>query len=238
MSRPAIPEDGLLLVDKPVGWTSFDVVGKLRGGLAFALGHRVKVGHAGTLDPLASGLLVLGYGRRTKELEGLAGQDKTYVGTLRLGEVTPSFDGETEVEARRPWEHLDATVVRAAVSSFNGPQFQRPPLHSAKHHLGERAYFLAREGARTLLAPVPVVVRSIMVLDIRGPEVGFEVTCGKGTYIRALVRDIGEKLGCGAWLTALRRTRSGAFDVAEAKSPEGWSAWFDQQVRQATGPAP
>ena len=226
----AIPEDGLLLVDKPVGWTSFDVVGKLRGGLRSVFGRKMKVGHAGTLDPLASGLLLIGYGARTKDLEGLTGQDKTYIGTLRLGEVTASHDAETEVTGHQPWGHLTPEVIAAAVTSFQGEIFQQPPLYSAKHHKGERAYILARNGAVNEMPAVKVMVNRIAVLAVRGQEVDIEVTCGKGTYIRALASDIGAKLGCGAWLSALRRTRSGDFDIADARSPEAWSAWFREQV--------
>ena len=225
-----IPEDGLLLVDKPVGWTSFDVVGKLRGGLTFCLKHRVKVGHAGTLDPLASGLVLVGYGARTKDLEGLTGQDKTYTCTLRLGGTTPSHDAETEVVDHAPWEHLDEPGIRATVAGFQGRILQRPPLYSAKHHKGERAYFLARQGAGTELEPVEVEVKRLEVMAIRGPEVDLEVICSKGTYIRALARDIGQQLGCGAWISALRRTRSGDFDVADARSPQAWSQWFDEHA--------
>lgn len=228
-----IPESGLLLVDKPVGWTSFDVVGKLRGGLRFVFGRKMKVGHAGTLDPLASGLVVVGYGARTKDLEALAGQDKVYTGTFKLGGTTPSHDAETEVTDHAPWEHLTEPDIRAAVLGFQGVIQQRPPLFSAKHHKGERAYFLARQGAGTRLDPVEVTVHRFVVGAVRGAEVDFEVSCGKGTYIRALVRDVGEALGCGAWLTALRRTRSGDLDVADARTPEDWSTWFDQQVAGA-----
>lgn len=230
-----IAEDGLLLVDKPVGWTSFDVVSKLRGGLTFCLKHRVKVGHAGTLDPLASGLVVIGYGSVTKELEALTGQDKTYTCTLRLGGTTPSHDAETEVIDHAPWEHLTGTEIRSVVSRFQGTIQQRPPLFSAKHHKGERAYFLARQGAGTELQPVEVEVKRIEVTAINGPEVELEVQCTKGTYIRALARDIGLQLGCGAWISALRRTRSGDFDVADARSPQAWSQWFNEQAAAEMG---
>ncbi|MBV6404695.1 MAG: tRNA pseudouridine(55) synthase TruB [Flavobacteriales bacterium] len=210
---------GLLLVDKPVGWTSFDVVGKLRGALNSLAGRRVKVGHAGTLDPLASGLLVLAYGRRTKDLPGLTGLDKTYVGTLTLGEVTPSQDGETPAVAHGPWEHLDRRAVEAVLPRFTGALLQRPPLYSAKHHKGERAYFLARDGRTAEMEPVQVNVHHLAVLDMDGPRVTFTATVGKGTYIRTLAHDIGQALGCGAWLSALRRTRIAQLDVADALPP-------------------
>ncbi len=210
---------GLLLVDKPVGWTSFDVVGKLRGALNALAGRRVKVGHAGTLDPLASGLLVLAYGRRTKDLPGLTGLDKTYVGTLTLGEVTPSQDGETPAVGQGPWAHLDRRAVEAVLPRFTGELLQRPPLYSAKHHQGERAYFLARDGREVEMEPVRVVVHHLAVLAMEGPQVTFTATVGKGTYIRTLAHDIGQALGCGAWLSALRRTRIADLDVADALPP-------------------
>ncbi len=210
---------GLLLVDKPVGWTSFDVVGKLSGALNSLAGKRVKVGHAGTLDPLASGLLVLAYGRRTKDLPGLTGLDKTYVGTLTLGEVTPSQDGETPVSETRPWEHLDRAAVEAVLPGFTGELMQRPPIYSAKHHKGERAYFLARGGVQVEMEPTRVVVHRLELLGVDGPRVSFAATVGKGTYIRTLAHDIGQALGCGAWLSTLRRTRIAELDVADALPP-------------------
>lgn len=210
---------GLLLVDKPVGWTSFDVVGKLRGALNSLAGRRVKVGHAGTLDPLASGLLLLAYGRRTKDLPNLTGLDKTYVGTLTLGEVTPSQDGETPVSDARPWEHLDRAAVEAVLPHFTGSILQRPPMYSAKHHKGERAYFLARDGRSVEMEPVQVTVHALTLLDMEGPRVTFATTVSKGTYIRTLAHDIGQALGCGAWLSALRRTRIAELDVADALPP-------------------
>jgi tRNA pseudouridine55 synthase len=221
--RLAPDAGGLLLVDKPVGWTSFDVVGKLRGALRVAAGHKVKVGHAGTLDPLASGLLVLAYGPCTKQLPQLTGLPKTYTGTLTLGATTPSYDLETPPEPGGPWEHLSEADIQGAFERFTGEVDQRPPLYSAKHHQGERGYRLARGGAEVRMEPVRVFIERIAVTAVRGPEVDFEVHVGKGTYIRSLAHDIGQVLGCGAHLSALRRTRVGAFRVEDAATPQEWS---------------
>lgn len=218
---------GLLLVDKPLTWTSFDVVGKLRGALRIAAGgHKIKVGHAGTLDPLASGLLILGYGKRTKDLEGITGQEKGYTGTITLGSTTPSYDRETEPAPHGPWEHLSEADIRTAFSGFHGEVLQRPPAHSAKRFQGERAYFLARDAERAHLVDMPavkVLITRLEVTAIRGAEVDFAVDVSKGTYIRSLAHDIGQVLGCGAYLSALRRTRIGAFHVDQAEPPEVWS---------------
>jgi len=217
---------GLLLVDKPLTWTSFDVVGKLRGALRIAAGHKIKVGHAGTLDPLASGLLILGYGRGTKELESITGQEKEYTGTITLGSTTPSYDLETDPEPHGPWEHLGESAIREAFARFHGEVMQRPPAHSAKRFQGERAYFLARDAERAHLVDMPavkVLITRLEVTAVRGADVDFAVDVSKGTYIRSLAHDIGQVLGCGAHLSALRRTRIGRFRVDDALSSEEWS---------------
>ncbi|MBS1581408.1 MAG: tRNA pseudouridine(55) synthase TruB [Bacteroidetes bacterium] len=227
----------ILLVDKPVTWTSFNVVSKIRGTLHKLVGHRVKVGHAGTLDPLASGLLIIGTGLCTKQLPTLTDEDKRYTATLRLGETTASYDAETPVETAGPWEHLREADVRAVLERFTGPIQQRPPNFSAKRFQGERAYFLARNGEPVDLPPASVRIDRLTLEAWNGRDLTLDVTCSKGTYIRSLAHDIGQALGCGAYLTALRRTRSGAFDVKDALTPEQWSAWFDTWVlnRKPTG---
>ncbi len=217
---------GLVLVDKPLTWTSFDVVGKLRGAMRIAAGRKIKVGHAGTLDPLATGLLILAYGPFTKKLPFITGAEKAYTGTITLGSTTPSYDLETTAEHGGPWEHLDEATIRAAFARFVGTIEQRPPNYSAKRFEGERAYFLARDSERAHLVemkPVMVHVTSLDVTTIRGPEVDFEVHVSKGTYIRSLAHDIGQTLGCGAHLSALRRTRIGDYDVKDAYTPAQWS---------------
>lgn len=225
---------GLVLVDKPLTWTSFDVVGKLRGAMRIAAGRKIKVGHAGTLDPLASGLLILAYGPFTKKLPFITGAEKTYTGTITLGSTTPSYDLETATAPGGPWEHLDGPTIRAAFAQFVGSIEQRPPNYSAKRFEGERAYFLARDSERAHLVemkPVPVHVSSLEVTAIRGAEVDFEVHVSKGTYIRSLAHDVGQVLGCGAHLSALRRTRIGEYDVKDAHTPAEWSERIAPYIR-------
>ncbi|MFT3884308.1 MAG: tRNA pseudouridine(55) synthase TruB [Flavobacteriales bacterium] len=240
MEGPFDPQAGaILLVDKPTTWSSFDVVKKLRGALRILTGHRIKVGHAGTLDPLASGLLVIGVGKCTKQLPTLTDHDKGYTATLRLGAVTASYDAETAEEDHRPWEHLTQADIRAALDRFTGEFQQRPPNFSAKRFQGERAYFLARDGAHVELAPHTVRIDRIDLVKIEGPEVTIDVACSKGTYIRSLAHDIGQMLGCGAYLTALRRTRSGPYTLEGARTPQEWSVWLDAWIlKQGAGDQP
>jgi tRNA pseudouridine55 synthase len=222
------PEAGaILLIDKPVAWTSFNAVAKIRSALLALCGHRVKVGHAGTLDPLASGLLILGTGSCTKQLQALADEDKAYTATLRLGQRTPSYDAETAVDLERPWQHLDEEAVRAALSRFTGDILQRPPDFSAKRFKGERAYYMARAGETITFEPVPLTIHEITLMELNGPNATVHIRCSKGTYIRSLAHDIGEALGCGAHLVGLRRTASGGFRVEDARTPEQWSQWLD-----------
>lgn len=233
MSEDLDPVKGaIMLVDKPVGWTSFNVVAKIRGALRAVTGQKVKVGHAGTLDPLASGLLVLGTGSCTKQLPKLTDEDKNYVATLRLGQSTPSYDAETEVDRERPWEHIDEAAVREVLKRFTGEIMQRPPDFSAKRFQGERAYHLARSGEVVELPPVPVTIHHLELLRMEGHTVTLDVHCSKGTYIRSLAHDIGEALGCGAFLTGLRRMASGSFHVREARLPEEWSQWLDEWAQR------
>lgn len=218
---------GLILVDKPLGWTSFDAVKKIRGAMRSVVQRRnFKVGHAGTLDPLASGLLIMAYGPRTKELPTLTGLEKTYTGTITLGSTTPSYDLETTPEPGGPWEHLGEEEIRAAFARFLGEVEQRPPNYSAKRFEGERAYFLARDPERAHEIEMPVfkvLISSLEVIAIRGAEIDFEVHVSKGTYIRSLAHDIGQVLGCGAHLSALRRTAIGSYSVADAHPPVDWA---------------
>lgn len=215
---------GLILVDKPLGWTSFDAVKKIRGAMRSVVQRRnFKVGHAGTLDPLASGLLIMAYGPRTKELPVITGQQKTYTGTITLGSTTPSYDLETTPVEVGAWQHLSEEEVRAAFARFIGEVDQRPPLYSAKRHKGERGYFLAREGSKVQMPAVKVLITALHVTAVEGPDIRFEVQVSKGTYIRSLAHDIGQVLGCGAHLSALRRTAIGAYSVNDAHAPEAWA---------------
>jgi len=238
MMEPIDPEAGaILLVDKPITWTSFNVVSKVRMTLRKLCGHRVKVGHAGTLDPLASGLLIIGTGKCTKELQQLTDEDKAYTATLRLGQTTPSYDAETDVDQERPWDHVNEDAIRQVLNDFTGPIQQFPPDFSAKRFKGERAYFLARKGETVDLPAVPVTIHALDLVSWQGTDVTVDVRCSKGTYIRSLAHDIGQKLGCGAHLVGLRRTASGSFHVKDARTPEEWSEWFDRWVseRKANG---
>ncbi len=226
------PEAGaILLVDKPLTWTSFNVVAKLRGALRKLCGHRVKVGHAGTLDPLATGLLIIGTGKMTKLLPELTGQDKEYLATVRLGETTASYDAETPALESLPWEHITEAEVRTTLTSFLGDIQQRPPNFSAKRFQGERGYKLSRWGEPVEMVHVPVRIDSLELLAIDGRDITLRVACSKGTYIRSLAHDIGQALGCGAHLNALRRTRSGTLSVSDARTVEQWSAWLDNWAR-------
>ena len=218
---------GVILVDKPLGWTSFDAVKKIRGAMRSVVQRRnFKVGHAGTLDPLASGLLIMAYGPLTKQLPNITGQEKTYTGTVTLGSTTPSYDLETAPVEGGPWQHLSEGEIRAAFARFLGEVEQRPPNYSAKRFEGERAYFLARDPERAHAIEMPVfnvVISSLEVIAIRGADVDFEVHVSKGTYIRSLAHDIGQALGCGAHLSALRRTAIGEYRVEDAHPPVDWA---------------
>lgn len=209
----------ILAVDKPVGWTSFDVVKRLRSSLLRRL-HRkkFKVGHAGTLDPLASGLMIITTGRATKLIESLQAGVKEYVATLALGSTTPSFDLETEIDATYPTAHITRELIDSVLPSFHGTIEQVPPAFSACKIDGQRAYEMARRGEAVDLKPKILVIDEIEVTDFDSAAMTLtlRIVCSKGTYIRALARDIGEALGSGAHLTALRRTRVGDLTVDRA----------------------
>ena len=199
-----------LLIDKPLGWTSFDVVKRVRGILTRRYGvKRFKVGHAGTLDPLATGVMLVCTGRATKEIDTLQAGVKEYVATMTLGATTPSFDLETEIDATYPTGHITEELVRHTLGRFVGTIEQVPPAYSACKVDGKRAYALARKGKDVELKPKILVIDSIELLSFAPDSIEVRVVCGKGTYIRALARDIGQALGSGAHLTALRRTRVG-----------------------------
>lgn len=203
----------VLLLDKPLTWTSFDVVSKVKNTLRIK-----KIGHAGTLDPLATGLLILCTGRKTKDIDQIQAQEKEYTGTFRLGETTPSFDLETAVDMARPYAHLSAAEILAATLPFVGTIEQTPPLFSAVKIDGKRAYELARQGVPAEIKAKTVEIKTYELTRIALPEVDFRVVCSKGTYIRSLARDLGEALGCGAHLTRLVRTRIGEYRVEDAYS--------------------
>ena len=217
-------EGAALLIDKPLEWSSFDVVKKIRNVLCRKLGiKKIKVGHAGTLDPLASGLMIVCTGKATKQITSFQDMPKVYETTLRMGQSTPSFDLETEVDQNYPVEHITGDMVNAALDSFLGESMQIPPVFSAKRHKGVRAYEYAREGKELKMRPQPIEILALDLIDFKLPELRLLVRCSKGTYIRALARDLGVSLESGAHLTALRRTFIGEFAVDNALSPEIFS---------------
>lgn len=206
-------------IDKPLGWTSFDAVKRLRGALQRRLNVRkFKVGHAGTLDPLATGVLVVCTGRATKRIDELQAGVKEYEATLALGATTPSFDLETEVDATYPTGHITEELVRDVLARFVGAIEQVPPAYSACKVDGKRAYDLARKGREVELKAKTLVIDSIELLEYSPTQIRIRTVCSKGTYIRALARDIGTALGSGAHLTALRRTRVGDVGIADCLS--------------------
>ena len=217
-----------ILVDKPLNWTSFDVVNKLRWHLRQKLGvKKIKVGHAGTLDPLATGLLVLCIGKHTKLIEGLMVGEKTYTGTILLGKTTPSYDLESEFNEEFSTGHITEEMLESVRESFVGELQQVPPIFSAKKVNGQRAYDLAREGKEVELKANTIQVHSFAINADRFPEVDFEISCSKGTYIRSIANDFGRNLDSGGTLIALRRTQSGKQHINDAKSVEEWIEFID-----------
>jgi tRNA pseudouridine55 synthase len=205
------PSGGVLLVDKPRGWTSFDVVKKVRGTLRVK-----KVGHAGTLDPMATGLLILCSGPMTKSIDTFQALVKSYEGALRLGAITASYDAETPEEQLRPVKDIDDQRLRAAASAYVGEIEQLPPMYSAVKVDGRRLYALARKGKEVERKARVVTVERFEITAVELPDVRFRVVCSKGTYVRSLAHDLGQDLGCGAYLTELRRTAIGNFHASEA----------------------
>ena len=212
-------EGEIFHVDKPLKWTSFDVVKRIRGILSRRTGKKkLKVGHAGTLDPLATGVMTIVTGKSTKLIEELQAHTKEYVATIRLGATTPSYDLETEVDAEYPWEHITREGVEETLTKFIGRIQQTPPAYSACKIDGKRAYKMARKGNEVNIKPKELVIDEIELLSFELPTIVIRVVCSKGTYIRALARDIGEALGSGGHLTALRRTRVGSVSVENCHS--------------------
>lgn len=210
----------IFCIDKPYGWTSFAVVGKLRYHISKRIGvKKIKVGHAGTLDPLASGVLIVCTGKATKRIDELQAGVKEYIAEIKLGATTPSFDLETEIDATYKWEHITREMVDEVLQSqFIGCIEQVPPSYSACKINGKRAYKMARQGEDVELKAKQLIINEIEVLELDGPKLVVRVVCGKGTYIRALARDIGLALGSGAHLTGLRRTQVGDVRVEDCKS--------------------
>ncbi len=204
-------EGEVLLFDKPLEWTSFDVVKKVRNTVRVK-----KVGHAGTLDPLATGLLILCTGKKTKSIEGYQAQEKEYTGELVLGETRPSIDMETEVDATFEVSHITEEMIHATTEKFTGLVSQVPPMHSAIKVDGQRMYKVARKGKEVEIKPRDITISEFEITNIDFPRVEFRVVCSKGTYIRSLVRDFGKALDSGAYMSKLVRTRIGEFKLEDA----------------------
>ncbi|MEO1486160.1 MAG: tRNA pseudouridine(55) synthase TruB [Bacteroidota bacterium] len=214
-------EGQILLIDKPLEWSSFQAVNKLKWAIRkqFDL-KKIKIGHAGTLDPLATGLLLICTGKFTKKIPELQGQKKEYTGTITLGATTPSFDLETEVDQKYPTEHITEKLLLEATKQFLGDVTQTPPMFSALKKDGKRLYELAREGKSVEVKSRNIHIETFEITGIQMPEVHFRVVCSKGTYIRTLADDFGKALDSGGHLSALRRTGIGDFHVDNAVTPE------------------
>lgn len=211
----------VLLIDKPLNWTSFQVVNKLRWEIRQQFNiKKIKVGHAGTLDPLATGLLVICTGKQTKEIHIYQGQVKQYTGTFVLGATTPSYDLETEIDKTFPTTHITEALLHATTNEFVGDIQQKPPIFSAIKKDGKRLYEIARKGETVEIQPRQVSVLEFEITSVNLPEVTFRIVCSKGTYIRSLAHDFGVALNSGAHLSSLRRTRIGDFNVDKALTVE------------------
>lgn len=229
LTKEAFLEGRILAIDKPYGWTSFQAVNAVKWTLrkAFSI-KKIKVGHAGTLDPLATGLLLICTGKSTKKIADLQGMPKEYTGTIHLGATTPSYDMETTVDATYPTEHLTEELLRQKTASFVGEITQQPPVFSAVKKDGKRLYEYARKGQEVDIPLRRVVITRFELTRIALPEVDFIVSCSKGTYIRSLAFDFGKSLGSGAYLSALKRTKIGSYNVNTAIGPNEFRALFTE----------
>lgn len=213
----AFQEGQVLLIDKPKDWTSFDVVNKIRHKLKRLLKvKKIKVGHSGTLDPMATGLLIICTGKFTKKLHHFQGLDKTYTGSLLLGATTPSYDAETPIDQEFPIDHITKEQIEAARQGFLGKQAQQPPMFSAIKVDGQPLYKKARKGEKVDVKSRQINIQQFDIDASTFPELQFEVSCSKGTYIRSLVHDLGKALNSGAYMNSLRRTRIGEFHIDDA----------------------
>lgn len=224
-SLAALEEGSILLIDKPAGWTSFDVVNKIRGTIKSQLGiKKIKVGHSGTLDPMATGLLLLGTGKCTRELASLQDLGKCYEGTIILGATTPSYDAETEIDQIYPFDHITKEALEEVVKKLQGELMQIPPIFSAIKVGGQPLYKKARKGEVFEPEPRKICIYSLEILRFELPEIDFVVHCSKGTYIRSLAYDLGKMLASGAHLTRLVRTKIGDYSLSDALTPEKFIA--------------
>ena len=219
----------VLMFDKPLYWTSFDLVNKVRIMFRKILGiKKLKVGHAGTLDPLATGVMILCTGKSTKRIIEFQDLDKEYIATVHFGETTPSFDLETEIDGHYPTGHITRKSVQNTLEKFLGEQKQVPPLHSAKLVEGKRAYEIARKGKAKKLDPINIFIRELELIEYGIPESRIRLLCSKGTYVRAFARDLGEALGSGSYLSALTRTAIGPYKLDNAWNLEKFENYLLQ----------
>jgi len=213
----------ILLVDKPLTWSSFQVVNKLRWKIKNKIGIKnIKVGHAGTLDPLATGLLILCTGKKTKTIDTFMGLEKTYSGTITLGATRPSYDMESEIDATFPTEHITDDLIKSTANGMIGDYDQMPPIFSAKKVNGKRAYAYARAGEEVILQTKLINISKFEIIKIEGLNIDFIISCSKGTYIRSIAHDFGKLVNSGGYLSALRREKIGEYDVNNAMTVEEW----------------
>lgn len=215
MTENTFEEGSVLLIDKPLDWTSFDVVRKIRNTIRIK-----KVGHAGTLDPLATGLLIVCTGKFTKRINEFMAQEKEYTGTITLGATTPTYDLESEPQDVKSLDGINEEMIHEATRQFTGEIMQMPPIHSAIKQKGKPVYLMARKGLDVVLEPRKITIHEFEITNIDLPVVTFKVVCTTGTYIRSLAHDFGAALGCGGYLSSLRRTRIGQFLASDAMSVE------------------
>ncbi|SFN14325.1 tRNA pseudouridine55 synthase [Algoriella xinjiangensis] len=229
MNTEKIQEGHVFLIDKPLDWTSFDVVNKIRWNIRKAYNlKKIKVGHAGTLDPKATGLLLICTGKLTKQIDEYQAQEKTYTGTIKIGVTTPTYDMESEENETFPTEHITEEMIHEATKQFVGEIEQFPPMHSAIKVDGKRLYELARVGKEIERKARTITIHNFKITKIDLPFIDFEVNCSKGTYIRSLAFDFGKALNSGGYLTALRRTKIGDFDVINSDNSSFERSYFEE----------
>lgn len=225
MTENTFEEGRVLLIDKPVDWTSFDAVRKIRNTIRIK-----KVGHAGTLDPLATGLLIVCTGKFTKKINEYMAREKEYTGTITLGATTPTFDLESEPQDIKSLDGINEEMIRKTTAQFTGEILQVPPIHSAIKQKGKPVYLMARKGLDVVLEPRKITIEQFEITAIELPVISFKVVCTTGTYIRSLANDFGAALGCGGYLSGLRRTRIGEFKVDDAINVEDFVASVNRQT--------
>ena len=233
MTADEIKAGQVLLVDKPLEWTSFQAVAKIRYTLQKELGlKKLKVGHAGTLDPLATGLLIICVGKKTKEISTYMGQNNEYVAEITFGGTTPSYDLESEIDATFPTAHIDRAAIEDVLPQFSGDILQYPPIFSAIKQGGVRIYEKARAGEEVVVEPRSITIHELEILSFENNVLSLRVLCGKGTYIRSLAHDLGKALSSGAHLSGLRRTKIGSFEADGTKDPIQWSEYFKEVLER------